>query len=686
MIALFVVAVLITGTLTPMSFAQNPSVNNVRVIAQDGPELSNAFEKGCKLVRDIGSLNALICTPEVARSLGLAKDIRVHAFDSGANTQIGANIVQSNGNTGTGGIVAVLDTGYNEGHSELSSSYLGGYDFIQNDNTPEDRNGHGSHVAGLITANGNRATAIGVAPDTGIYAFKVLDNSGSGYFSDVIAAFNLIVNGTDNVPDTGDEIYDDVDAMNLSLGTSSTWTGYCDNLNDPTVNAMIRAINNAKENGISVVIAAGNSPSGVSFPGCLSPAITVSAVTSNDNIASFSGRGAAIDIAAPGVSLYSVYKNNYAYLSGTSMATPVVAGTIALLKTEDPTLTSDQVESALYDNSVDLGNSNYFGNGRVDALAAVTSVQVSPVIDDTPPEITNVHHSDLTATSATINWTTDDPSDSLVRFGTSSDNLDSIGFATEDITGHSVTLTGLNSDTTYYYEVESTNTSDLTTTDDNSSSFYFFTTNALDVTPPSEVTGLSVVTINSSELNLSWTANGESDLDYYNVYRSSSESAFVKVGSSNINSYSDTGLSASTTYDYKVSAVDTSGNESDLSSQAPGTTSDATKMHVHHIDILPEWKGKGGKAKLTFTVTIADDIHNAVSGADVYVRLLVNGNVGDSANASTDQDGLVTFVVSNASSDNYYELEIMNVVKNGWVYDSNDNEYDSNFIFLSFSR
>ena len=154
-------------------------VGPVRVIAHTDEEVSSALARGCKVVRDAKTLKALTCSTNVAFLLGLQEDIRVFAMDSGANTQIKADLVQASGNNGSGRKVVVLDTGYNYNHQELSSSYLGGKDFVNNDIDPFDDNGHGSHVAGLITADGVDAKAKGVAPGTGVISGKVLSASGS---------------------------------------------------------------------------------------------------------------------------------------------------------------------------------------------------------------------------------------------------------------------------------------------------------------------------------------------------------------------------------------------------------------------------------------------------------------------------------------------------------------------------
>ena len=125
-----------------------------------------------------------------------------------------------------------------------------------------------------------------------------------------------------------------------------------------------------------MVVAAGNSGSaGVSIPGCISYSTTVGAVSGNDRIASFSGRGNALDISAPGVSIYSaVLGSLYATWSGTSMATPMVAGVVALVKNAHPAYTQSQVETRLFSTAKDLGKigkDKDYGWGRVRADQAV---------------------------------------------------------------------------------------------------------------------------------------------------------------------------------------------------------------------------------------------------------------------------------------------------------------------------
>ena len=359
-----------------------------RVVAHSEEEVNKAVSSGCKVVREVKTLKALSCPQGVAESLSLAEDVRVFALDdekadilrnpqpgatsASANQQIGADIVHASGNTGSGRKIVVLDTGYNYLHPELSSSYLGGKDFVNNDSDPMDDEGHGSHVSGIITADGVDPRAKGVAPDAGIIVGKVLDQNGSGYFSDVVAGIYWAVDGPDGIPGSGDEFGADAISMSLGTGAPYVYKGFCNNVLPDLTNAIKYAV----DKNITVVVAAGNSGgTGVSIPGCISYSTTVGAVDAKDKVASFSGKGNALDITAPGVSIYStVLGNGYASWSGTSMATPMVSGVVALIKYAHPAYSQSVVENKLFSTAKDLGRvgkDTSYGWGRVRANLAV---------------------------------------------------------------------------------------------------------------------------------------------------------------------------------------------------------------------------------------------------------------------------------------------------------------------------
>ena len=376
-VAVLVAAFVLVGMVSARVVVDKGDLHK-RVIAHTEKEVSKAVALGCEVVREAKTLKALSCPQGVAESLSLAEDVRVFALDDervgvlrgfqpsvtsiSANQQIGADIVQASGNTGSGRKIVVLDTGYNYNHPELSSSYLGGKDFVNDDNDPMDDNGHGSHVSGIITADGIDPKAKGVAPDAGIIAGKVLDKNGSGYFSDVVAGIYWAVDDFD------------ADAINMSLGTGRPYVykGFCNSVLPDLTNAVKYAV----DKNVTVVVAAGNSGnSGVSIPGCISYSTTVGAVNSSDKVASFSGRGNALDITAPGVSIYStVLGSAYATWSGTSMATPMVSGVVALMKYAHPEYSQSQVENKLFSTAKDLGKAGKdkdYGWGRVRADLAV---------------------------------------------------------------------------------------------------------------------------------------------------------------------------------------------------------------------------------------------------------------------------------------------------------------------------
>lgn len=305
------------------------------------------------------------------RVSNIDEDVEVKAMDINGDNQINAPLVWNAGFTGQGVRVAILDTGITTAHPEFAGRIENCKTEVVGTASCEDDNGHGTHVAGIAGAQGVNSAAKGVAPNISFMSDKVLDSSGSGSLSQVIAGIQWATYGPDGNLGTGDE----ANVISMSLGTSKTWkSSNCDN----GVPSMTSAINNAVNNGVTVVAAAGNSGgAGVSLPGCISTTIAVGAVNFNDNLASFSGWGFAMKdhgVVAPGVGIFSTWLNNgYNTLSGTSMATPAVAGTVALLKSANPSLTPADMKTKLFNTAKDLGSSgvdNKYGNGRIDAYRA----------------------------------------------------------------------------------------------------------------------------------------------------------------------------------------------------------------------------------------------------------------------------------------------------------------------------
>jgi serine protease len=274
--------------------------------------------------------------------------------------------------TGAGVTVAVIDTGVDSSHPDLTGQVLPGIDIIAGTSgTSTDPNGHGTHVAGTIAAlTGNGVGVSAVAPNATILPVRVLGANGSGYMSD--AATGIIY-----AADHGANV------INMSLGS------------DSKVLAVSNAIAYARSMGVVVVAAAGNARangSPTSYPAADAGVIAVAATDSNDAVASYSNQGDYVDVAAPGSAVLSTYPtalaaSGYATLYGTSMASPHVAAVAALLKSYNSALTPDQVEQAMESSAVDLGAAGKdrdYGYGRVDAAAALTAAGLGTTAPTTP--------------------------------------------------------------------------------------------------------------------------------------------------------------------------------------------------------------------------------------------------------------------------------------------------------------
>ncbi|MEM2143135.1 MAG: S8 family peptidase [Candidatus Thorarchaeota archaeon] len=264
--------------------------------------------------------------------------------------------------------VAILDTGIDLDHPDLMANIAWGYDAVRG-RTADDGNGHGSHCAGIVGAIKNGIGVVGVYANVDLYAIKVLGPSGTGTYADIIEGIYAACKGPDGKEGTAD----DADVISMSLGGST------DNVD--LHNAIIHAYNM----GIVIVAAAGNSGDGnpstteISYPAAYPEVIAVGATDSSDNIASFSNSGYYVEVAAPGVSIYSTYKNGgYATLSGTSMACPHVSGLVALIiavKGKMPVGTfsdtgTNTIRGYLHSTALDLGPAGWdpsFGYGLIQA-------------------------------------------------------------------------------------------------------------------------------------------------------------------------------------------------------------------------------------------------------------------------------------------------------------------------------
>ena len=323
-------------------------------------------------------------------------DHPVRVFDDGAATAAGTlsndtlrpqqwalTAVHAEGawasSTGTGEVVAVVDTGTDVTHPDLAGQVLPGAEFITQTSTStgdgsDDQNGHGTHVSGIVAALANNNMGVaGLAPGVRILPVRVLDEDGTGWSSD-------IARGIMWAADHG------ADVINLSLGSTA---------DDANMKAAIAYAHDTK--GVVVTAAAGNAGAGANatnYPAADPGVIAVASTTSTGARSSFSNYGSYVDIAAPGSTIMSTYPMAfspsasvaYASMSGTSMASPYVAAAAALVRARYGLTDPDAVEARLEATALDLGTAgrdDQFGNGQVDALAAVcpvTAAVASPTV------------------------------------------------------------------------------------------------------------------------------------------------------------------------------------------------------------------------------------------------------------------------------------------------------------------
>ena len=315
-----------------------------------------------------------------AKSLGVRKiwlDGKVTATLDESVPQIGVPEAWQAGLTGAGVTVAVLDTGIDRNHPDLADAVAEARDFTGTTAEARDGHGHGTHVASIVAGRGTAAAGryTGVAKGGRLAVGKVLDDTGTGQWSWVIAGMEWAARSS------GAKV------ISMSLGAPDT----------PGVDPVEEAVNQlTAETGALFVIAAGNTGPGaqtVGTPGSADAALTVAAVDRTDAVASFSSRGPRLgdyavkpDIAAPGVNIAAAraagtsmpgstpIDANYTRASGTSMATPHVAGVAAILAQQHPDWQAEQMKAALASSAKPLAGADTYavGAGRVDAAKAVT--------------------------------------------------------------------------------------------------------------------------------------------------------------------------------------------------------------------------------------------------------------------------------------------------------------------------
>jgi len=353
------------GTPTPRGSAADRAIVVLRDDAADPPAVAADLGRRHGFQPEFvyeHALRGFAATIPAARRAAVAADPRVQFISEDREVSIAAQVAptgvgrikastngttQTLANDGAGVGVAVLDTGIDLKHRDLGG-VVNAKSCVRGARTANDDHGHGTHVAGTIAARDNDQGVVGVAPGATLYAVKVLDANGGGSWSAIICGIDWVAANAKHA-DGSQKIH----VANMSLGGGGSATPSDANCNNSNNDALHKAICLSVRAGVTYAVAAGNSgaDAGGFVPAAYEEVIAVSALNdATDRFPIFSNYGGAVDIAAPGVGIYSTARGGgYTTMSGTSMASPHVAGVAALYLKTNPAATPAAVMAALRD-------------------------------------------------------------------------------------------------------------------------------------------------------------------------------------------------------------------------------------------------------------------------------------------------------------------------------------------------
>jgi len=587
------------------------------------------------------AIQGLLNNPNIAR---IEPVIEVYAVDTELDDswgvkRIGAGTVHDDGNKGTGVKVAIIDSGIDCNHLDLTNNCAGGYDFVNDDDDPMDDYGHGTHVAGTVAALDNGEGVVGVAPEAQLYALKVLGSGGSGDYTHVIAALQWAV-------DNG------VQVTNNSYGSSG----------DPgeTVKA---AFDNAYAAGILHVCAAGNSgdPPGrldsVIYPARYESCIAVAATDQSDERPRWSSTGPDLELSAPGVEINStLLGGGYGEGSGTSMASPHVAGTAALVIASGITdansngYVNDEVRQRLIDTADDLGDAGWdtkYGYGLVDADEAAP-----PPAGNRAP-VANAGSDQSVKTGSPVQL------DGTGSYDPDGDTITYSWVFVSTPSGSTAALSGVDTATpTFVADVEGTYEVELTVSDaELSSTDRVVVTAAANRAPVANAgSDQSVKTGSPVQLDGSSSSDPDGDPITYSW-------AFVSRPADSTATLSGADTATPTfvadvdgTYEVELTVSDGELSSSDSVVVTAATATEATAVIVTLPSGTDGYATEGGRNNdkhLNITVALVDDLGSPVSGASVSIDLYLDGSLYTSGTGTTGTDGTVTFKIPNGPSGTY---------------------------------
>ncbi|WP_084244314.1 S8 family peptidase [Planomicrobium okeanokoites] len=373
----FILLVLLTSMSITPAFAATSENDLEKVIIsfEDSIDYQALEDMGAEIHSELDAISSVIATIPSATVMKADTEVSVKNIPEGpifkaaaqqpswGYQHIKAPSALKLGYTGKGVKIAVIDSGINSKHPDLSVA--GGASMIDNTSPFTDGAGHGTHVAGVIAALNNSIGVVGAAPDAEIYSVKVLASSGVGSLEDVLEGIQWAID-------------QDMDIINLSLTTD---------YNIPELEALLKKAN---ELGIIVVAAAGNieivdtrgnyvqNTADVLYPARYPSVIAVGSTDTNNRLSGFSYRGPSVEIVAPGQGIYSTFStiatsghDDYKSSEGTSVSTPFVSAVFAQYKEAYPHLTNAQLRASVKRAVIDLGvkgKDNLYGHGLVQSL------------------------------------------------------------------------------------------------------------------------------------------------------------------------------------------------------------------------------------------------------------------------------------------------------------------------------
>jgi subtilisin family serine protease len=540
---------------------------------------------------------------------------------------------------GLGVKVAVIDTGIDLEHQDVTVA--GGVSFVSGVASPDDDNGHGTHVAGSIAAVNNTIGVLGVAPQASLYAVKVLNKDGSGSWSSVIAGIDWsISNG--------------MQIVSMSLGASTA------------PSAMQTAVLAAYSAGIVLVAAAGNAGnsfavgSNVAYPAKFQEVIAVAAVDETDARASFSSTGSEVELSAPGVNVLSTTLNNtYSSFSGTSMATPHVSGLAALLLASgtvpdedgNGTVNNKDVRLRMQKTAVDLGSIGrdpLYGYGLINAQAAVIpGVSNKPPVADAGGPYTGIQGVAVAFNGAGSSDPDGDPLTYQWSFGDGS--------------------TGSGVSPTHAYASGGVFTVTLTVndgkggTDSDTTTATIEATNQLPVAnagPDKTVPLGSAVTLDGS---------GSSDPDgAIASFQWSFGDGSTATGATVSHTYAAAGV-----YTATLTVTDNKGATAQDAAMVTVAALASSKIHVADVSAVIKDQFRGWKTWAEVSVKVVDAAGSPVAGVTVSGQW--SNATTSAASATTDASGVARFaseVLRRPPAGTTFTFTVTNLQKSGYEYDA----------------